>query len=180
MAYTMQAQKRDPYKNKGLFNITKYTHYRVSVARLKNVSEYITNVPNIKNQYGNGLQVINGYFINPKFSLGVGVGLEYFNPDYSDTFPIFLDMRYYLKDAYNSFYAYGDIGGLANLGGSFSTGTMLGGGIGYKFFINSRKTIVLLTDAGYYHRSIDINYSSNPRKSSLIINGFAFSIGVLF
>jgi|SRR5690606_8133261 len=181
--YAQEEKQKDIFKNKGYFNITKFTHYRVSNANLDFVdtdnsitrTDVKGNSPN-----GNSLQTINGYFINPKISLGIGLGIERFNSPDANTFPIFLDVRYYLEDDYNSFYAFADAGFLSKLDNSFRKGGMLGGGIGYKFFINSNKTIALVFDVGYYHRLIKIPFDNNPNTSDLILNGFSFSLGVIF
>lgn len=173
---------KDPYKNKGYFNITKYTRYHVNAATLYfEAADNGTTESNVKgNAYGNSLQTINGYFLSPKFSLGLGVGLENFTEPNANTTPVFLDARYYLEDNYNSFYGYANAGVLAKLGNTFRSGGLIGAGIGYKFFIDSDKKIALMTDVGYYHRLIDIPFENNPNTSDLILNGFQFSLGVIF
>ncbi len=182
-SYSQEENKKDSYKNKRYFNITKFTHYRVNSANLEfiDIDNSITrNDAKENTSNGNSLQTINGYFITPKFSLGLGIGLERFNNPNANTLPIFLDARYYLEDNYNSFYGFIDVGFLSKLDNSFRKGGMIGGGIGYKFFVNSNKTFTLLTDLGYYHRLIKIPFDNIPNSSDLIMNGFSFSIGTIF
>jgi len=181
--FAQNQDKKDPFKNKGFFNITKFTHYLVNSANLDyfepNVGIERINVKTSQSN-GNGLQTINGYFFNPHFSVGVGIGLERFNSPNANTFPLFVDARYYLEDDYNSFYGFANAGGLLKIDKSFNSGMLISAGIGYKFFINSKKTIGLTTDVGYYHRSIKVPFINNPVESDLIMNGFMFSIGAIF
>lgn len=180
--YAQEEKQKDIFKNKGYFNITKFTHYRINNANFDFVDtdNSITREETKPNGSGNSLQTINGYFINPKLSLGIGLGFERFDHPGANTFPVFLDVRYYLENDYNSFYAFGDIGFLGKLGDDFRKGGLLHGGIGYKFFINSNKTIALVTDVGYYHRLIKVPFVDNPNMSDLTLNGFSFSVGILF
>ncbi len=181
--FAQNQDKKDPFKNKGFFNITKFTHYLVNSANLDyfdpNVGIERINVKTSESN-GNGLQTINGFFLNPHFSVGVGIGLERFNSPNANTFPLFVDARYYLEDDYNSFYGFANAGGLLKIDNSFNSGMLIGAGIGYKFFINSKKTIAFTTDVGYYHRSIKVPFVNNPVESDLIMNGFMFSIGTIF
>lgn len=174
---------KDRYKNKGFFNITKFTHYRINNAKLDFTApdNSVTRTDaKGNNANGNSIQTINGYFVSPKFSLGLGLGLERFNNPGANTFPVFIDARYYLEDNYNSFYAFGNIGTLIKIADNYNKGGMVGAGIGYKFFINSSKTIALVTDLGYNHRLIKVPFIDNPNTSDLLISGFSLSLGVIF
>lgn len=182
-SFCQDDNKKDLFKNKGYFNITKFTYYTINNANLEfvDVDNSITrNDVKGDNPNGNSIQTINGYFISPKFSLGLGIGLERFNNPNANTLPIFLDARYYLENDYNSLYGYTNVGFLSKFDSSFNKGGMLGAGIGYKFFINSSKTIALMSDIGYYHRLVKISFDNNPNTSDLIMNGFSFSIGTIF
>lgn len=183
VSLSQETKEKDMFKNKGYFNITKFTHYRINSANLEfiDIDNSVTrNGVKGDNPNANSLQTINGIFLSPKFSIGLGIGLERFNSPDANTLPIFLDTRYYLENNYNSFYGFANAGFLTKLDNSFRRGGMLGAGIGYKFFINSNKSIALLTDAGYYHRLIKIPFENNPNTSNLILNGFSFSIGTIF
>jgi hypothetical protein len=174
---------KDNHKNQGYFNITKYTHYRINNAKLDfTASDNSVTRTDVKgsNANGNSIQTINGFFLSPKFSLGIGLGLERFDNPGANTFPIFIDARYYLEDNYNSIYTFANAGTLAKVGDDFNKGAMLGIGLGYKFFINSNKTIALLTDLGYNHRLIKVPFIDNPNTSDLILSGFSISIGTIF
>lgn len=183
-AHSQQEEtKKDIFKNNGYFNITKFTHYRINNANLEfiDADNRITRV-NVKEKksHGNGLQTINGYFITNNLSVGLGIALERFNNPNANTFPIFLDTRYYLINGYNTFYVFGDLGLLAKLDNTFRKGGLLNCGLGYKFFIDPRKSLAVVTDIGYYHRLIKVPFDNNPNISDLTVNGFSFSIGVLF
>lgn len=182
-SFCQDDNKKDLFKNKGYFNITKFTYYTINNANLEfiDVDNSITrNDVKGDNPNGNSIQTINGYFISPNFSLGLGIGLERFNSPNANTLPIFLDARYYLENDYNSLYGYANAGFLSKLDSSFNKGGMLGAGVGYKFFINSNKTIALMSDIGFYHRLVKIPFNNNPNTSDLILNGFSFSIGTIF
>lgn len=176
-------KQKDIFKNKGIFNITKVSLNSVNSANLlvRNQDNSVSN-ESINSKGGNaaGLTTIFGYFLNSHFSLGIGLGFERFNKPNSNTFPIFLDVRYYLEDDYNSLYIFANGGILSKFSDDFNKGGGIQGGIGYKFFIDSKKSIALISDIGYYHRLIKLPSPNNPKESDLTLNGLTFSIGVLF
>jgi len=177
--YAQEEKQKDIYKNKGYFNITKVTYYKVNKARLYYSKGIKSQDLKGDNASGNGLQTINGYFIVPKFSVGVGIGLETFNNPNSNTFPVFLDLRYYFDNNYSSLYIFGNIGGTLKLGDDFRKGGLLNGGIGYKFFVNSNKTTAFVADLGYFHRYLDIPIV-NSSDANLLLNGPSISLGMIF
>jgi hypothetical protein len=178
-----QEKEKDVFKNKGFFNITKFTHSRIQNATLDykfpDNSEALGRDVNHEGGNANGLHTITGVFLGPKFSLGAGLGIERFNTPNANTMPLYLDVRYYFNNDYNSFYLFSNLGTMVKLGDDFRKGGLFQAGIGYKFFILDQK-LAMVTDAGYYHRLLKIPEQGNPNDSDLILNGFMFSIGILF
>jgi len=179
ITYAQKEKQKDIYKNKGYFNITKLTHYRINKASLESTNNF--NAQDVKGNKanGNGIQTINGYFLVPKFSVGVGLGMENFSNPNSNTFPMFLDMRYYFDNNYSSLYIFGNIGATIKLGDEFKKGGLLNGGVGYKFFVNSTKTTAFVADIGFYHRYLDIPFN-NTSNRKLLLHGPSISLGVIF
>jgi len=178
-AYSQEEKTKDIYKNKGYFNITKITYYKVNKASFS--PPYGGKITDIRGSgaNANSLQTINGYFITPKFSTGIGIGLESFSSPNANTFPIFLDLRYYFDNNYSSLYIFGNIGGTVKLGDEFRKGGLLNGGVGYKFFVNSTKTIAFVADIGFFHRYLDIPLGNSP-DGSLLLHGPSVSLGIIF
>jgi hypothetical protein len=99
------------------------------------------------------LRTINGWYLSPKISLGIGVGFdgliirpsEYIVPGgntfdlairpgtYYRTLPLYGDLRYYFKDKARSYFIYGNLGGAIAINHNFEKGKMWGLGFGYKF-----------------------------------------------
>lgn len=122
------------------------------------------------------LRNINGFFVNNHLSLGVGVGLDGFqikDGDFYNTFQVFGDVRYYFKNAENTWYAYGNLGRAMVIDDGFEKGLSGGGGIGVKFMI-SYKTVTTLS-FGYNEQEIKTNPQDKQR-----IPSFAFRVGLLF
>lgn len=181
--FSQDKVKKDPFKNKGYFNITRYSHLTVNKATLDFTApdnSVVSSDTKQNGSNGNSLTTINGYFLSPRFSLGLGLGFERFNEPNSNHFPIFLDARYYLDNDFNTFYAFANGGVFSKLDESFNKGGFIGAGIGYKFFIDDNRSICLVTDVGYYHRLIKLNFQNNPNESDLILNGVSLSLGLLF
>jgi len=173
VAYAQEEKIKDIYKNKGYFNITKITYYRINNATVDLNNFLGVNVKG-SNSFGYSLQTINGYFLNPKFSIGIGTGLELFNNPNTNTLPVFLDFRYYFDNNYSSLYIFGDAGPVTKLGSKLKKGFLYSGGVGYKFFVNSAKTMVFVVDIGYFHRGFDV------ASSNLMLNGPSVSSGMIF
>jgi len=179
VTYAQEEKQKDIYKNKGYFNITKITYYKVNKASLEYPYNFIGQDVRGSGANAKSLQTINGYFLSPKFSVGVGVGLENFSSPNSNTFPVFLDTRYYFDNKYSSLYIFGDIGVTLKLGDEFKKGFLLNGGVGYKFFVNSTKTTAFVTDIGFYHRYLDIPLWNSP-DGNLLLHGPSISLGMIF
>jgi len=176
---TRRKTKRYFFKNKDYFNITKITYYKVNKANLEYPYGFIGQDIRGSGANGKSLQIINGYFITPKFSTGIGVGLESFSYPNSNTFPVFLDLRYYFDNNYSSLYIFCDIGATLKLGDDFKKGSLLNGGVGYKFFVNSTKTTAFVADIGYFHRYLYIPLWNSP-DGNLLLHGPSISLGMVF
>jgi hypothetical protein len=131
--------KGDVNKNEGFFNITKIGY----IANTSVKQElFIEGEGNIFSELDNSeshawsIQTINGYFISPYFSLGIAIGNDSYNN--FNTLPLLLDIRTYMSDEEDSFYAFLDIGPSLRIGGENSElrkGMVFNIGVGYKFKI---------------------------------------------
>jgi len=104
------------------------------------------------------LRSVNGWYLSPKISLGIGVGFdgliirpsEYILPGgnsfnlairpgtYYRTLPLYADLRYYFKDKARSYFLYGNLGSSIPINHNFEKGKMWGLGFGYKFDLSMR------------------------------------------
>ncbi|PKP19180.1 MAG: hypothetical protein CVU07_00425 [Bacteroidetes bacterium HGW-Bacteroidetes-23] len=176
---------KDENNNVGFFNITKFGY--VGVTELKQ-ELFIEGEGNVFSDLDTGkahawnLQTINGYFLSPSFSLGIGIGLDgYHNPNFN-TLPVVLDARFYFLDESDSFYTFLNIGPSVRIGGEnlkFRKGMVFNIGAGYKFKV--AKNLFLISDIYYSHKTVSftdewIGTSDNVIKA----NGFGLSLGVIF
>lgn len=173
----------DEYRNKGFFNITRFSYISVNEAKLETFSPsngvVVTELP-LDNSSAFSLQTINGYFFNPYFSAGIGVGLDgYRNPNFN-TLPLFLDLRAYFIDAKASPYLYMDYGVLAKIEGGKNNGSIFNIGVGYKFPINQNR-LILVTDLSYSYKTISNDgLSIRTSESWTQIKGTMLSLGIIF
>jgi hypothetical protein len=88
-------------------------------------------------------RISGGYYITPKFSTGLGWGLEgYHDPDYNLA-PLFVESRYFLKPMGNALFIQANAGYQLSLSNEFRKGTYLGIYGGYK--IGKKRVHVLLS-----------------------------------
>ena len=172
---------KDEARNEGYFNITKLSFIKVNFAELETFTPQNGNVvTDVTKSEAYSLQTINGFFINPLWSVGIGVGLDGYNDPNINTLPIFIDIRSYFTEDENSPYLYLDGGILAKLGSvDLNKGSLLNLGAGYKFFASKR--LALVTDISYNLKSISL--TDEPFRSSserVTIRGLTLSLGVIF
>lgn len=127
-------------------------------------SDYVT-FANKSDFSGKSLRLTLGYFINPHVYGGLGFGADRYELISGNTFPLTFQARYYLKDAKNTIYAFGEAGPQLALSPQNSDkGFMSSIGVGYKFFAFSRTCFV--ATIGY------VNQKSN-------VNGISYDNGVV-
>lgn len=176
---------KDENKNVGFFNITKFGYIGVTELKQELFIEGEGNVfsdLDTSKTHAWSLQTINGYFLSPSFSLGIGMGLDgYHNPNFN-TLPVVLDARFYFSDESDSFYTFLNIGPSVRIGGEnskFRKGMVFNIGAGYKFKV--AKNLFLVSDIYYSHKTVSftdewIGTSDNVIKA----NGLGLSLGVIF
>lgn len=181
-SFSQNDEKVDAYRNKGYFNITRFSYINVNEAKLETFSPtngvIVTRLP-INKAQAYSLQTINGYFFSPYFSAGLGIGLDgYTNPTFN-TLPAFLDLRFYFNDGISSTYLYIDYGTLVKVENGRNNGTIANIGIGYKFPLN-KKRFVIVTDLSYSYKTIS-NDGLSIRKSEswTQIKGVMLSLGII-
>lgn len=180
--YSQEKPIKDEFRNQGFFNITKLSYINVGSAKLETFNPndgVVATSLNVDKAHAYGLQTINGYFFNPSFSAGIGIGLEgYSNPNFN-TLPIFLDLRTYFSDEAKSAYLYVDYGTMAKIDGGKNNGSIFNIGLGYKFPIKNR--LMIISDLGYSYKSI--SNDGLPIKTSeswVQLKGIILSLGIIF
>lgn len=167
----------DISKNIGYFNITKVSFITMSSLRqerfIKGEGTIFTDL-DTNGAHAWSIQTINGYFISPQFSLGIGLGLDGHHAPNYNTLPVFLDARLYHSEEENSLYSFLDIGPTLKLGGDNSTlrkGVLFNFGFGYKF--NAGNRLHLIFDIFYSHKTVSltnegIGTSDNVLSSQMV------------
>ncbi len=175
-----KAQEKVNHK-KGYFNLTELGYYP------GNNFYSFSNKPNVINEILDGAKAfsirnINGWFITPKISLGIGLGLENYTlasdteglrKSYNNLFLLFADARYYFYNRGNTFFAYGNAGGSVAIKNFTDKGPMLGFGFGYKF--KAADAAALSASVGFNDQIITM---PNVLKNSY--RCFAIRVGLLF
>ncbi len=95
-AFSQVEKTVDEFRNKGYFNITRFSYIHVNEAKIETFSPtdgvIVTDLPIDKAQ-GYSLQTINGYFFRPYFSAGIGVALDGYNNPNFNTLPVFFGFK---------------------------------------------------------------------------------------
>jgi hypothetical protein len=175
--------KGDVNKNEGFFNITKIGY----IANTSVKQElFIEGEGNIFSELDNSeshawsIQTINGYFISPYFSLGIAIGNDSYNN--FNTLPLLLDIRTYMSDEEDSFYAFLDIGPSLRIGGENSElrkGMVFNIGVGYKFKIAEK--LFLISDLSYCHKTVSLTDEGIGTSDNIIkANGVGLNLGIIF
>lgn len=170
--------------NNGFFNITKISYIKAYELKRERFVPREGNIFSRPDASGTGissLQTINGFFLTPDFSLGIGVGIESHSSPSFKTLPIFLDARLYFNDSANALFAFMNIGAGLKLGetSDFNRGGMFNLGGGYRFPIS--KKISLISEIYFSHRSISLTEEGLSKSNDIVrINGIGFSFGILF
>lgn len=172
-------------ENSGFFNITKISYikaYSIKRERFVEGQGGFFSEPDASSSGANSLQTINGFFLSPSLSVGLGLGLDGYRKPTLNTLPVFLDVRLYLEENGNSLFAFTDIGASVRIGGDTSSlrrGGLFNLGGGYKFSV-SRK-IDMISEVYFSHKSISrTNEGLRDSNDKLRLNGVGLSIGVMF
>lgn len=174
----------DPMHNKGFFNLTKISYTKITgleqeVALVGGGD--VTNDLETSGTHAFALQTINGYFLSPYISLGVGVGLEGFISPTLNTFPVYADLRAYLENDFSSPFIFVNYGTLLKAGDEFKKGNMFAVGAGYKFAVGKEKRTALVTDLSFSGRNISrTDDALKDSDDKLAIRGISLSVGVIF
>ena len=185
LSYSQETKEKhvDKYRNEGYFNITRFSYVNINEAKLETFSPtngvVVTELP-INKATAYGLQTINGYFFNPYFSAGIGIGLDgYSNPNFN-TIPVFIDLRLYFDDNPSSMYTYMDLGTLIKIKNGTKRGRMFNIGVGYKIALN-KKRVILVTDIGYSFKQVSFDGQTIKKSDDkLLIKGLMLSLGIIF
>lgn len=169
---TLFAQKAiTPIKTKqekGYFSILEMGYF-LGTSYLKDPNNDRSSPLNVRS-----LRTVNGIFLNPNFSLGLGVGADgndtkrfgFFN-----TFLVYADARYYPKNNVDGWFLYTDLGSAVKIDNNFEKGLFLNVGGGYKFNVGK---VILVPSLGYNQQNFGI-YNNDYRNSSLALKiGFIF------
>ena len=159
ISYSLKAQ--DEKRNKGFSYGFEIRYLNTTGASFGSHSQN-----DVSGYFGKCLRFKAGYFINPHFYTGLSFGADRYEisdnasfsiPTYgavpsANTFPVTININYYLKDARNTFFAFTEAGPQLSFSEASDKGYVGTLGIGYKFFVSNRTC--LAATLGYnYQRS---------------------------
>ena len=177
--FQINFRAQETYTNRGFVNISKFSLHsvhRFDEIRDKSGTEYSIRE---NNSMAFGFETINGWFLFPWLSAGIGVGYDYYNIPKHSTFPLYLDLRTYFDRKGNCFYLNFDIGTLIPFDSKYSKGQVVNLGIGYKFSISQKLNMQL----GIVANSKMFNVSGFPEPKPIheyTANSVSFDIGIMF
>ncbi|HYF67306.1 MAG TPA: hypothetical protein VD884_04180 [Ohtaekwangia sp.] len=132
------------------------------------------------------IRFVAGYFVRPKFSVGIAAGLEgYHQPNYN-MFPVLLDLRFYKNPEGNSPFASAGLGYAIPLSDNFEQGLHNSLHVGYQLG-KGRKTPIMASIG------VDMQYIKNAKgtyevrrmgtayiESSIWLTSLSFNLAMRF
>lgn len=179
---SLNVNAQDTFKNESFFNVTQFSIGSLHRADYtQSFSGQITQGTslNTDNSRVYSLRTVFGYFLNRKWSVGVGVGLDGYHEPNFNTLPLYGDLRYYFLTGKKSVFSYLNYGAVVKIGESFEKGTLLNFGIGYKFFAS--EDIALLVSISTDYKALSLtNQNFAVSDQSVLISGSKLTLGILF
>lgn len=172
-----EAPTQKTYRNKGFF-ISAETAYLKSFSTSSEYAWYSTQDWTLN---GNSVRAYVGYFIIPYVSAGLGAGIDNYKAPDALTYPVFFDLRVYLKAQGSSPYAFFDIGKSFKQNDTKQEGLMLDAGVGYKIVV--WKKLAVLAAVNYNYKYFPDWWSFNDHIASwqyLKRHSVAFRVGLFF
>lgn len=127
-----------------------------------------------------------GLFLDPKTSIGIGLGLDgYHNPAHN-TLPVFFELRRFLRTNNNSLFAFLNLGTAIEISQEFEKGLYFSSGLGY---LINRKKIKLLPSIGINIQNIGdgrvilIDLTTNQMETiitKIALSSISFNLGIQF
>lgn len=176
IGYTTISAQDKTKQEKGYFNLTELGYFfannRLNQTLIDGSNEIFNNAA-----HALSIRNINGLFINNNISLGIGVGLDGYTFNnyrsyFDNTFLLFGDARYYLKNQKNTFFGYGDFGKSVSIDDNIARGLFFNLGLGYKFKVAHRAA--MNGSIGYNHQNI--NHTTTRKES---YSSFVIKVGLL-
>ncbi len=175
--YAQDLKQRDSFKNEGLFGIVK-AGFGVPLSVERQNGDSSTEDSGSKSSVFS-LNAIGGYYIIPELSVGLGFGLDGLHNPSANTFPIYGDVRYYVKQEGNTWYGLLNYGRNLKLSDGFKKGELIRLGIGYKFF-TGKTCWVADMHYGQYDVSLDGVAIRKTQHSYSYKRVIGFSVGIMF
>lgn len=156
---------------KGFFNKTKVA----LLVRLKTEPELNTTSQFNKMRNGTEITTINGWYINSKFGVGLGVSsTSYVNPTLT-FYPVFANFHYYFIDKVKTPFIFGNVGYNIEFKEFYKGGLLYEAGLGYNFKLS--KNTALTTDFAYKYQDFGFEFFTDQKAS---LQSLSLGIGFLF
>ncbi|HAG17025.1 MAG TPA: hypothetical protein DCG69_10990 [Bacteroidales bacterium] len=130
---------------------------------------------------GTNLRLSIGYFVIPQLSIGIGAGRDMYQAPDALTYPVFFELRTYLKAQGNSPYLMFDFGKSYKRDATRQEGVLLDAGIGYKVLV--WRKIAMLGAINYNFKNFPDWWSFNDNIASwhyLKWHSISVRVGILF
>jgi hypothetical protein len=130
------------------------------------------------NAYTKSLRIGAGWFIGPHFSIGLGFGADRYERPGANTFPLYIDLRGFLKNKANTPFAFFDAGKAVAFSAAQEKGKLLDTGLGYQLQISPKS--MLNFKIGYSYFKSKEFYRNESKWNYLKRNSLRFSLGFVF
>ena len=169
ISFVVNAQKENKKK----------LYYSVEFRYLKGISSSSnTSLLYMDKHYGKNLRLSIGYNFNNNISSGIGIGADRYESPGINTFPIYGELKAFLKNKKKTPYSYFDLGYSVKFSEAQENGLLFDAGLGYKF----NKFFIEL---GYNYKNIpnwfEFNNNSGEKEWSYInMHSISFAAGLIF
>jgi hypothetical protein len=97
LLFTTIIKAQDEKRNKGLSRGIEFRYLSTT-----NVQIGSEKMDNLSGTYGKSIRFKLGYFLNPHIYTGVSIGADRYEVAAANTFPLTVNLHYYLKDSKNN------------------------------------------------------------------------------
>lgn len=136
------------------------------------------NTEGFHTPFTKSLRVISGWNFSPHFSTGLGIGADRFENPGANTFPVFIDLRGYLKNQAKTTFAYLNLGKAVTFSEAQEKGNIVDVGFGYRGVLTGKSKLIFKVGYYYFKTTNWILYES--KNYYLKRNSLKLAIGVEF
>jgi len=164
LLFTTIVKAQDEKRNKGLSGGIEFRYLSTNSVHIGS-----EKMDNLSGTYGKSLRFKMGYFFNPHIYTGISIGADRYEVSAANTFPLTVNLQYYLKDSKNTFFSFAEAGPQISFSEATDNGYMSAIGVGYKFFVSKRFCLAATLGYNYQRSNEDYITADHASRQSILM-----------